>query len=84
MSNDTASKRASQLVHPQTRYTELGKGHWVTFKVHYAKFGGRGTTSIRSFRTQDDAEDFADQLQPGSNPRISKIETTVLRWESHD
>ena len=81
MSDELLARRESQLAHPQTRYTELGKGHWVTFKVHYAKFGGRGTSSVRSFRNQDDAEEFADKLQSGSRPRIEKIETTVLRWE---
>ena len=84
MTDNTAAKRASQLAHPQTKYTELDKGHWITFRVSYAKFEGRGTTARRSFRTQVAAESFADGLAPACRPHIEKIETTVLRWEEND
>jgi predicted DNA-binding WGR domain protein len=69
------------MIHPTVKFTTLGKGHWLTFVVRFEKFGGKGTSSRRSFRTQADAEEFADSLVPGSRPRIERTETQVVRWE---
>jgi hypothetical protein len=72
------------MTHPTVKFTTLGKGHWLTFVVRFAKNAGRGTSSRRSFRTQADAEQFADSLPPGSMTRIERIETQVILWETEE
>ena len=63
-------------VHNQ-KYVTLSAGHFRTFRVEYEDRGTKGRT--RSFRTSEEANDFADSLSIDAFYRIQQIDYRTLR-----
>lgn len=63
-------------VHNQ-KYVLMGKGHLRTFKVEYDCRDTIGRS--RSFKTEDEANEFVDKLSPKASYRVSQIDHIVKR-----
>lgn len=66
-------------VHNQ-KYVLMAKGHFRTFKVEYDCRYTTGRT--RTFKTEDEANEFVDKLSTGAFYRVSQIDQVVKRKSS--